>query len=73
MSKFETNNQFEPTFKFIEKTSVNIARTSEFCKDSFNTPKNQEEVCKSLDNTFAIALAKEGINFKKILNTNKIV
>jgi hypothetical protein len=61
MKKFEPNLKKEPPsieslFKGMENdayTSVNIEKTSSFCKEAFNVPGNKKDICESLNNNFS--------------------
>jgi hypothetical protein len=51
----EKTSPFESLFENKEDnyyTSVNIKRTSSFCKEVFNISENKEDICKSLNTSF---------------------
>jgi hypothetical protein len=76
MENFENNNTVSTTESAISKieegnfySSANIERTSDFCKDKFNTPWNIVDICASLEENLKIWLKDEWIDFKKIFKT----
>ena len=50
-------------------TSVNIERTTDFCKEKFNIPENKKEICNSLNNNFSKILAEKWIDFQELFKT----
>ena len=50
-------------------TSVNLERTTYFCKEKFNNPENKKEICNSLNNNFSKILAENWIDFQKLFET----
>ena len=50
------DNSIDNTSKRIEEwnlyTSVNIERTSDFCKENFSKLENSSEICKTINNDF---------------------